>query len=335
MDRAGYARLEALARELNVTWMGEAVGRALSGEMLVDANAVQGALRRAARAVRNGLMEALKRIAVPALATALLSLLPGRRNEAMALLCRLACAAALAAPCAEALRAAGDMLSRSTRVTDALAPVLAAAMALTGEGAASAMLTPASALLTEISQGLLLGLGLPLCAVAAAVNVAGGLSAHRRMDRLFALIRRMAVWGMGALVGLVGALLMAEGRIAAAQDAASVRAVGFTLRSLIPFVGSGIADSAGALIQSAAIARSAIGTAGMALALSACAGPLVRLTVYMLSLKLAAAAIEPVADAGIVRITCGYGDVAGMLLAVCAAGAMLNVLLCGLCLGVF
>ena len=189
MDRAGYARLEALARELNVTWMGEAVGRALSGEMLVDANAVQGALRRAARAVRNGLMEALKRIAAPALATALLSLLPGRRNEAMALLCRLACAAALAAPCAEALRAAGDMLSRSTRVTDALAPVLAAAMALTGEGAASAMLTPASALLTEISQGLLLGLGLPLCAVAAAVNVAGGLSAHRRMDRLFALIQ--------------------------------------------------------------------------------------------------------------------------------------------------
>lgn len=334
MNRAGYARLEALAREMHITWMAEAAERALSGEMLVDAHAVRDALGRAARSVRDNLMKALKLIAAPALVTALIGMLPGRRNEALALLCRLACAAALAAPCAAAMGAARDMLLRSARVADALAPVLAASMALTGEAAASAMMTPASALLTDIAQGLLFGLGLPLCAVAATVNIAGGLSQRYPMDRLFALIKRTAVWGTGVLVGLVTALLMAEGRVAAAQDAASVRAVRFTLRSLIPFVGSGIADSAGALIQSATVAKCAIGTAGMALALSACAGPLLRLAVYMLSLKLAAAAVEPVADAGIVRITCGYGDVAGMLFAVCAAGAMLNVLLCGLCLGV-
>ena len=334
MNRAGYERLEAVARELNATWMAEAARRALAGEALLDSEGLLGALRRLTDLVRDGLLEALRRIAAPALATALLGLLIGRQNEALSLLCRLACAGALAGPCAAALKAAGDMLSRSARVTDVLAPVLAAAMALTGEGAASALMTPASALLTDIAQNLLSGLGIPLCAVAATICIADSLSTRYRTDRLFRLVRRIAVWGTGMLMALIAALLMVEGRIAAAQDVASVRAVRWTLRSAIPFVGDSLSDSAGALLQSAAVAKSVVGTAGMALAVSACAGPLVRLFVYMLSLKLAAAAIQPVADEGVMRVTCGFGDVAAMLLAVCAAGATLNMLLCGLCLGV-
>lgn len=333
LERAGFDGLVAAASDMGVSNLGEVARRVLAGEMLVDEDLIRRGLRRAAGAVRDGLTDALKCVAAPVLATALVRLLLGRRDEALALLCRLASAAALAVPFAGVLKQAADMMSRSARVTDAVAPVLAAALALGGESAAAAMLAPLSALFTDVSTALLSGAGIGLCAVAATVNIAGCLSPQYRLDRLFSLIMRLTVLGIGVLMALATALLMVEGRVALAQDVASVRAVRLTIKSAIPFVGSSIADSAGAILQSAALARSAVGVAGMALAVCVNAWPMARLFVVMLSLKLASAAIEPVADRGIVRVTGGFGDVAGMLLAICAAGATLNVLLCGMCLG--
>ncbi|MBR1821323.1 MAG: hypothetical protein IJ769_06840, partial [Clostridia bacterium] len=63
------------------------------------------------------------------------------------------------------------------------------------------------------------------------------------------------------------------------------------------------------------------------------AAPVARLAVSTLSLRLASAILEPVADAGVTRIVGGFGDVSRMLLAICAGATLLAVLMLGACLG--
>ena len=94
-----------------------------------------------------------------------------------------------------------------------------------------------------------------------------------------------------------------------------------------------LSDSSGVLAQTALSARNAVGVTGMLVALGVCAGPAARLGAHMLSLKLASALIEPVADPGVSRIAAAYGEVARLLLALCAAGGLLSALLLGTGLG--
>ncbi len=335
LARAGMGRLESAAEALGAKSPADIARRVFAGEPALDIEGAVGALRGLLGSVKTRLLFALRSVAVPVLAVLLLRLLLGRRDGPLALLCRLSCALSLATVCADALQSARETMAALSKAADALSPVLATALTLTGEGGVAAALTPASALCVDIIENVLKDAGVPLCAVAATVNIAGGLSERLRLDRLFALLKRWTTLCAGLLCAGFGALVSAEGRLAALQDGASTRAVRAALRSAIPFIGRSLSDSAGALVQSASLAKGAVGAAGVALAASVCAGALARLLAQAVSLKLAAAAIEPVADDGIARITAGFGDVAGMLMALCAAALMLDVMLCGTCLGLF
>lgn len=335
LERVGFDRLERTAWELGVDDLREVAQRAFSGEALWDVDALRGGLARFVRSVKNGLLSALRSIAVPVLAALLMRLALGRREGPLSLLCRLGCAVTLATVCADAMRAAGMLLDRLVQMADALSPVLAAALTLTGAGAGAGLLSPVSVLCAWAIETALKDVGLPLCAVAATVGIAGSLSERYRLDRLLALIRRFTAWGTGLLCAGFGALLTVEGRLATAQDGALERAVRAAIQRAVPYIGGSLSGSAGALAQSATLARSAVGAAGIALACAICLSPMAKLSVCALSLKLAAAVAQPVADPGIVRVTANFGDVAGMLTALCAAGTVLNMLLCGTCLGLF
>ena len=116
------------------------------------------------------------------------------------------------------------------------------------------------------------------------------------------------------------------------QDAVSVRAIQRALRSMLPIVGGEVSDSAGALLASALSVRNLAGVAGMVAVVGGSLAPILRLAVAALSLNLAAAVLEPVADAGVTRIIASYGELNKLLLAICVSGTLLAVLMLGACL---
>ena len=295
-----------------------------------------GHLRRAAsylaRALIEPLLEALSILAGPVLATLCLRALLGRCDGALALLCRLACAVGLAGCCASAMKLAREAMSLSSRVANVAAPVLAAALSMTGAGMSSALVSPASALCVGIIEDVLIGPGLTLCAFSAVIASGSGLSDRLRLHRLFRLVCRSVVWGLRLMTGLFMALLAVEGRIAAIQDSAASRALRQALRGLIPFIGTSVSDTSGALVETAAALRGTVGVTGMILAASVCARPLVKLIANTLSMKLASAIVEPLADPGISRLTANLADVSGLMVALCAASVLMVLLLCGSCL---
>lgn len=332
LDSVGLEALDAPGLGSDGMSAREIARRALTGEFTLDAELPARAARTVAAGVRDGLTETLRLLAPPVLAILMLRLLLGRRHSALVLLCRLVCAVALLSRLAGMLAEVKSAMAQVGRIADAVAPVLSAALALTGSGAASAMLTPASTLCAGALEDVLAQWGLTLCALAAIVASAGNLSDHFRLDRLFALLRSVVTRGVALLIAAFVGMLALEGRLAAAQDAGSARAIGSALAGLIPIIGAQVSASGDALVDSALAVRSAVGATGMLFVFGACAARLLKLTALLLSVRLAAAVIEPVADPGIARMTWCCGEVARMLTAIYAGGVMLVTLLAGTCL---
>ena len=325
--------MEGLADELDAPDVHQVAEMVLSGKGEFDADLPGWALHRFAEALREALLDALKALAAPVLAALLLKLLLSRQDAALTLLCRLACVLALAQRYAVTMGIAAAAMGTARRVAEAVAPVLAAALTVTGSGGSAAMLTPLSTLCVGIIEGALTDFGLPLCTLAAIVAAGGGLSDHFRLDRLFSLICRAAIVGVRLMIAGFVCLMAVQGRLAAAQDSASTHAVQQALRSMIPFIGGSVSDTSGALVECALAVRNAVGITGALLAVGGCFRPALRLAVHMLSLKLASAAIEPLADPGVAGIVSAFGDVARLLLALCVGAMLLAALLSGACLG--
>lgn len=334
LERTGFSGLEALSEALggpDASAIAEAV---LSGKLPISQGLPGEALRQVAEALKGALLPALSALAVPVVATLALRVVLGANDGPLTLLCRLACACSLGKQCAEALAVARNGMNAAARIADTAAPVVAAALTLTGRAASAATLTPLSAICVDGIENALVAWGLPLCGIAAAVATGGSLSDDFRLDRLFRLICRVVTWGVGMLIATFVGMMALQGRLAAARDGASTQAVRQALKGLIPLIGGSVSDSSGALVESAMAVRNAVGVTGLLIALGTAARPALVLGARMLSLKLASALAEPVADPGITRIAAGYGEITRLLLALYTGSVLLAALLAGTGLGV-
>lgn len=329
LDQVGFSRLAALSGELGGPDAESIARSALSGELKIADNLPSDILERLGGEVKGALTSALSALAAPVVVTLALRMILGQETGSLTLLCRLGCAYSLGRQCAWAIEIAESGMGSAARIADVAAPVVAAALSLTGRAASAAALTPLAAICADAIQNALIAWGLPLCGVAAVVAAGGSLSDHFRMDRLFELICRAVTWGAGLLIAAFVGMMTLEGRLAASRDGVSTQALRQALKGLIPYIGGSVSDSSGALLESALSVRNAVGVTGLLIALGAAVKPAISLSAHMLSLKLTSALIEPVADPGIVRVTACYGEISRALLALYAGSAMLSALLIG------
>ena len=329
LEQAGFSRLAALSGELGGPDAKSIARSALSGELIIADSLPSDILKQLGGEVKRALTSALSALAAPVIVTLALRMIMGEDAGALTLLCRLGCVYSLGRQCAWAIGIAESGMGDAARIADIAAPVVAAALSLTGRAASAAALTPLAAICVDAIQNALIAWGLPLCGVAAVVAAGGSLSDHFRMDRLFKLVCGTVTWGAGLLIAAFVGMMTLEGRLAASRDGVSTQALRQALRGLIPYIGGSVSDSSGALLESALSVRNAVGVTGLMIALYAAVKPALSLSAHMLSLKLASALIEPVADPGVVRVTACYGEISRALLALYAGSTMLSALLIG------
>ncbi len=261
LDKAGFAELEALSEALDGPNVREIAGMALSGKLPVSRDIPAQALRQLLESVRSALLPALSALVFPVLVTLALGMVLGADSGPLTLLCRLATAYSLARQYAGALALARQGMAVAVRIANTAAPVVAAALALTGRAASAATLTPLSAICADGIENALVAWGLPLSGIAAIVAAGGSLSDRFRLDRLFRLMCRAITWSVGMLIAAFVGLMALQGRLAATRDGATNQAMRQALRGMIPFIGGSVADSSGALMETALALRNAVGVA--------------------------------------------------------------------------
>lgn len=334
LERTGFNVLADAAEEACDMDVRSVTEKLLSGELRLNADVVVRWLRRVASSVRSGLMDALCALAAPALASLACKALLGERSggDVIGLLCRVAGISLLVGRFVEARAVCAAALDETLRLTDAAAPVLVSAMTLTGSIQPEGILTPSATLCADLIETLLRDRALPFCSIAAVMAASANLSDRFRLNRLFELARDTLQRGVKLLLsGFVG-LLALQGVLAGGSNPLSMRAIRRAIQSALPIIGGEVSDSAGALLASALAVRSFAGAAGVLALLGASFGPILRLASGALSLRLASAALEPLADRCMARIACQFADLSRMLLAICVGGTLLSVLTLGACL---
>ena len=285
--------------------------------------------------LREALINTLRALLPPVALCAGLRLIFGKNAAGLGmadLLCALCCAVTLAAQAAAARETASAFLSALDGAASALTPVLVSALTLTGAPVTASILTPLAAECAALIDHVLGGLGLDLCAAACAVAVAGSLSRRFSLDRLFRLIAGGARWLLGITVFLFGGLMSVRGLMGAASDTAAARTAKLALENLVPVIGGELSGVSGSLAASAGMARRALGFTGALLIAHLCLEPMMKLAATLMSLRVAAALLEPLAgDAPVVVLIGRFADVQALVLALCACAALVTLLLAGGC----
>lgn len=277
------------------------------------------------------MFELLPVLLLPAIVSAVMQRTLGNEKSSAAAqyICYLACALSQTGLLAALIREAEALAERVAGLTDAAFPLLVSLLSASGATAAAAMLTPMAALLGRLTISLLGGAGLKACSLAAATAIAGNLSGKIGLKNLFGLIVSAVNWTIGlVMTGFVG-LLSIQGLLGNGYDSTSVRAARYAVDNLLPVIGGEVADTMDALVSSILLVKNAAGVTGMLILLGICAQPILRFAAALFSLKLSAAALEPLAENGLTRLTEQIAKVVEMLLTIAAACVVLAVLLLG------
>lgn len=301
----------------------------LTGEALSDMIS----LDQVAGAVKDSVLQGISGLALslvlPVAACVVLRLVVGsdRTMFMMDLLCALCCGTALVRVWTDAQQQVSVLIDSLLRATENLTPVMASAAALTGGAAWSAAAVPLSNLCASLIQRALRDWGLGACGCAAVVALCGAVAGEYSLNRLFDLLKSLARWLMGAVVFLYGGLLSAQGMLSAAKDGAAVQTAKVAIETVVPIIGGGVSDAAGALAVSAGLLRGAVGVTGVVLILHLCAPPVLALGGQTAALKLLSAALEPLAEGSAARLIGHFGDILEITLAIAICSAILAAML--------
>ncbi|MBE6954321.1 MAG: hypothetical protein E7449_00230 [Ruminococcaceae bacterium] len=210
----------------------------------------------------------------------------------------------------------------------ALLPVLSAATSASGAPASAAALYASTVFLTQLLNRLLLNVFLPLCHVCLACSCAELCLSDTLLKRMRKLLQNLLANGLKALLVCYSAYLALTGVVSGSADSATVKAAKLALSSVVPVVGSVIADASETVLVSASILRSSVGVFGLLGVLAVCVAPFLRLGVHYLTLKASSALAATVDDGALPEMMDAAAGVMGMILAMVGASALFNLIAC-------
>ena len=174
-------------------------------------------------------------------------------------------------------------------------------------------------LLMELAQRLIL----PLIYAYTAAGIAGAAMGTDGLKGAADLLKWLAVTAMKALVITFVTYLTVTGVIAGGADAAKVKIAKTAVSTVLPVVGSMIADASDTVLAGAAMVKNAVGLLGLAAVAGICLVPFLRLGVNYLIYKACAGLTGAVGNSRICRAVETVSTAFGMLLGLVGVGAVM------------
>ena len=207
----------------------------------------------------------------------------------------------------------------------ALLPTITAASAAAGAPASAAARQLAvvfcfDLLLTLINR-LLVPMTFAYIAAGAGYTATGNAGLKQIGASLKLVISAVLVSALTCFMGYLGI----SGLVSGAADAMTVKAAKLTMGGMVPVVGGIISDAAETVLAGAAMLRNSIGIFGTVTILGLCLVPFLRLAVHYLSYKLAAALSATVSDSRIGGLIEHLAGAFGLILAMAASSAVLQL----------
>lgn len=233
---------------------------------------------------------------------------------------------------AEVFVDAADYFSQlHTAVTAALI-TLTALSAMRGAVQTAALGSMGMAFFLSVMETVCSGVLFPFLRVCTGLSLASSVSDGNVLPQISVFLRRQFLWLVGGLMMLLCAVLSYQSVLARAADSVTMRAVKFTLSGAIPIIGGAVGEASSAVAAGFSLAQKTVGVLGIAAILwqilpTVCT---VFLTRTVFSASAALASVLGMKTEGAVLDECA--SIAGFLLAVCIAAAVIYILMLTLCM---
>ncbi|MBE6657379.1 MAG: hypothetical protein E7604_02945 [Ruminococcaceae bacterium] len=227
--------------------------------------------------------------------------------------------------------AAGFFSQIHLSVTSALT-TLTALSAMRGAVQSAAAASMGMALFLAVTETVCSGILFPFLRVTSGLSLASSVGGGEALARISELLRRQFLWLIGAMMMLLCAVLSYQSILARASDSVTMRAVKFSLSGAVPIIGGAVGEAASAVAAGFSLVQKTVGVLGIAAVLwqilpTLCSVYFTRLTFF--------AAASLAGFLGMKReegVLAECMSLAGFLLAVCAAAAVLYILVITLCM---
>jgi stage III sporulation protein AE len=203
-------------------------------------------------------------------------------------------------------------------IMKALLPTLTSAAAASGAVTSAAAKYAATALFMDVLMTASNNIVVPIIYAFTATSVGGeGLSGAS------SLLKWLGKTTMSFIMILFVAYLSVTGIISASTDAAAVKAMKTTIQTVLPVVGSIIADASDTVLAGAQILRNAIGVFGLIAVAATCAMPFIIVGIHYLTYKAAAGLAASASDGRITKLIGNVSTAFGMIMALIGCSALM------------
>lgn len=259
----------------------------------------------------------------------LVSLVPGDGGRTGNLVGVVAASALLLSGTGAMIRLGEQTVTDISEYQKLLLPAMTAALAAQGGTTAAAALYAGSAAFNTLLSQWMVKLLIPVQYLFLAVSMAGNVLESDFLKNLKDTMKGMLLWCLKTVLSLFTAYLGITGVVAGSADAAAVKAAKAAFGTLVPVVGSVLADASEAVLVGAGVLRGAMGIYGILAILAVFLEPFCQIGIQYLILKATAAFCGLFAPKAVTTVIGDFSEVMRMLLgmtgAICVLGLVSTV----------
>lgn len=233
----------------------------------------------------------------------------------------------------EQTHAVSGVVSDMSKRMQLLFPILLTLLSAVGGSATSAFMQPALLSASAVMTQVVTQITLRLCICAGIVTAANHLSGKAHLNRLCALLKRLAGWSMGICFTVFIGVMTIQGVGSAVSDGISLRMAKYAVNHFVPVVGGMFSDTVDMLVGCSLLVKNALGVVALLILLSVIFSPLLQLGAAQLIVRLCAAVLEPVTNSDIAECMDDYAGILSLLFTtLLCVGAMFFLLVAQLLL---
>ncbi len=221
------------------------------------------------------------------------------------------------------IRLGADTVTELSEYGKLLFPVMTAAMAAQGGVTASAALYAGTAAFDGVLSSLIAKLLVPMVYLFLALAAANSAAGEELLKKLRDLVKTAMSWCLKILLTVFTTYMSITGVVSGTTDAAALKAAKVTISSVVPVVGSILADASDAVLVSAGLMKNAAGIYGILAALAIFLEPFTRIGMHYLVLKFTAAVCGIFGGKEMTGLIEDFSTAMGLLLAMTGSACLL------------
>lgn len=197
------------------------------------------------------------------------------------------------------LKSTAGLLSNMQGQMQVIFPILLTVMTAIGGSASVSIYQPAVALLSSGIMQIFTSVLMPIFIFSLVFTIISNLTSTVKLDKFNKFFQSAFKWIIGTVFTVFMAFLAIQGITASTYDGVSVRTAKYAIRSYVPILGGYLSEGFDVICASSVLIKNAIGASGLLFMFVSILSPIVKILVFILILKLAAAILEPLTDARI------------------------------------